>query len=118
MGSGLIFETITGKLLTRKKEMNSKKGRETLSRVYAAVRSSQCLPLLFSRGPGELKESNKRDKVPNNKSEKKSKSKPRKRCKFGDDDDEVFIPKGARRTAYREYNKETKKWEWIPPPVY
>jgi hypothetical protein len=59
--------------------------------------------------------------VPNNKSEKKSKSKPRKRRKFGDegdDDDEAFIPKGARRTAYREYNKETKKWEWIPPPVY
>jgi len=107
--------------LTRKKEMNSEKGRETLSRVYATVRSSQCLPLLFSRGPGELKESNKRDKASNYKSEKKSKWKPRKRRKFGDegdDDDEAFIPKGARRTAYREYNKETKKWEWIPPPVY
>lgn len=82
----------------------------TLSRLYDAISTWQTPSLLFNRGPG------KRQK----KGTKKN-SKPRKRRKFGDEedeDDDAWIPKGARKTGKSVRNPETGNWEWIPPPVY
>ena len=62
------------------------------------------------RGPGKRKK-------------KVAKKKPRKRSKFGDtedDDDEAWVPKGARTTGKSWRNPVSGKWEWIPipPSVY
>ena len=84
--------------------------KTSLTRIYDAIKTWQTLPLLFARGPGK-----RRKKVV------KKKSNPRKRRKFGeetDDEDEAWIPRGARTTAKYQQNPETGKWEWIPPPVY
>jgi hypothetical protein len=64
--------------------------------------------LLFARGPGKVKEFKKDKKA------KKSKPKPKKHRKFGDEsdnDDETFIPNGARRSGNSQKNKSTGKWE-------
>jgi hypothetical protein len=106
--------------LTKQMEKKTERDNEMLSRVYDTIRSSHCLPLLFARGPGELKESNQKDKASKSKLAKKKKTKPRKRRRFGDesdDEDEPFIPRGARTTGYSQYNQETMKWEHIPPPA-
>ncbi len=103
--------------LTRKRE-KVRKDDVSLSRIYEVIMSWQSLPQLFFRGPGELPESTN---VVDEEAEKKSKPKPRKRRKFGDagdDDDEAWIPKGARKRGRWERNSETEKWEYIPPPVY
>lgn len=93
------------------------KDAEVLNRVYELILSSPILPLLVVRGPGELKSKGNSDGA----SKKKSKTKPRKRRKFGDIedfDDEAWIPKGARTKAKWVYNSETNRWERIPPPIY
>ncbi len=97
--------------LTRKSE---NKDLESLSRLYEVITSWQSLPQLFSRGPGVTKVSTS--------SKSKSKSKPRKkRRKFGDesdDEDEAWVPKGARKRGQWKWNPQTRKSEYIPPPVY
>jgi len=80
----------------------------TLNRLYVSIKTWQTLPLLFARGPGKRKK-------------KVAKKKPRKRSKFGDtedDDDEAWVPKGARTTGKSWRNPVSGNWEWIPPPVY
>ncbi len=80
----------------------------TLSRLYDAVNTWQTLPLLFARGPGKRQ-----------KKMAKKNSESRMRRKFGDEedeDDDAWIPKGARKTG--KQNPESGKWEYIPPPVY
>ena len=103
--------------LTKKRETTPSKNDVSLSRLYEVITSWQSLPQLFSRGPGVTKVSSKA----NAKSEKKT-SKPRKkRRKFGDesdDEDEAWIPKGARRRGQWKWNPQTRKTEYIPPPVY
>ena len=82
----------------------------SLTRLYDAIKSWHSLPQLFSRGPGKL-----RKKVA------KKTSNPRKRRKFGDEideDDEAWIPRGARKTGKHQRNPVSGKWEYIPPPVY
>jgi len=97
--------------LTRKREKASSKDVESLSRLYEVITSWQSLPQLFARGPGVTKLA-----------KTKSTAKPRKRRKFGDksddDEDDAWIPKGARRTGKRKWNPQTRKREYIPPPVY
>jgi hypothetical protein len=115
-------ETVTNRWnpFISKQETKDDKNNESLNRLYTAIRSAQCLPLLFARGSGELKESYKDEAPKKNKSKKKKKSKPCKRRKFrdeSDDDDESFIPRGARTSGYSQYNEETKKWEYIQPPA-
>ena len=81
----------------------------TLSRLYDAINTWPSLPFLFARGPGKLQK-----KVA-------KKTKPRKRRKFGDEedeDDDAWIPRGARTTAKCGRNPETGKWEYTPAPVY
>jgi hypothetical protein len=78
--------------------------------LYEAIKTCQSLPLLFARGPG------KRIKKVAQK-----KKQPRKRRKFGDEedeDDQPFIPRGARTKGKCMRNPDTGKWEYIPPPVY
>ncbi|KAK1736409.1 leucine-rich repeat protein [Skeletonema marinoi] len=77
-----------------------------LSRLYDVIVASQSLPLLFARGPGEALE-----KVVQKKKNGKS-NKPRKRRKFGeadDDDDEAWLPKGAKERV--ESGQETGEQE-------
>jgi hypothetical protein len=82
----------------------------SLNRLYEVI-TSWNTPLLFARGAGVLKAKKKRNA-----------NKPsRKRRKFGDvdfDDDEPWVPKGARKKGRHTYNTETKEWEYIPPPVF
>ncbi len=112
--------------LTGKIEMKGEISKDTksLSRVFEVIMSSQSLPQLFSRGPGEFKFTNKGDSTTTTakKTEKKkNKSKSKKRKKFGDaddDDDDAWIPKGARKTAKYVWNPESRKYTRIPPPVY
>ena len=109
--------------LSRKWEKRAKttKENESLSRVYEVIMSWQSLPQLFVRGPGELPESTNVEVEDSPTKKKKSKSKSRKRRKFGDasdDDDEAWIPKGGRKRGKNVYDSETRKWEYIPPPVY
>ena len=103
--------------LTKKWEKGPSKDEESLSRLYEVITSWQSLPQLFARGPGVMKVSSKAEAK-----SKKKKSKPRKkRRKFGDesdDEDEAWIPRGARKTGQRKWNSETRKWDYIPPPVY
>jgi hypothetical protein len=83
--------------------------------------SWQSLPQLFIRGPGELPKSTNVEVEDAPTKKKKTKSKSRKRRKFGDagdDDDDAWIPKGARKRGKWERNSETMKWDYIPPPVY
>ena len=99
--------------LTKKREKGPSKDAVSLSRLYEVITSWQSLPQLFSRGPGVMKVSMAKSK--------KSTSKPRKRRKFGDesdDEDEAWIPKGARRRGQWKRDPETRKWNYIPPPVY
>ena len=97
--------------------------RESLSRIHDTIMSWQSLPQLFVRGPGEVevtKSSNDETKE-KQKSKSKSKTVKRKRRKFGDpndDDDEPFIPQGGRKRGKWVYNSETRKSEYVPPPVY
>ena len=102
--------------LTRKPETTPSKNDVSLSRLYEVITSWQGLPQLFSRGPGVMKVSSKAEV------NKKKKSKPRKkRRKFGDesdDEDEAWIPKGARTRGQWKWNPQTRKTEYIPPPVY
>eukprot|EP00984_Skeletonema_dohrnii_P004626 scaffold1634_cov118-Skeletonema_dohrnii-CCMP3373.AAC.24 len=98
--------------LTQETENASSKDVESLSRLHEVITSWQSLPLLFARGPGVTT-------VPE--TNKKSTAKPRKRRKFGDesdDEDEAWIPKGARKRGQWKWNPQTRKWEYIPPPVY
>ena len=84
----------------------------SLKRLYEIIMAWPSLPLLFSRGAGELK--TKKRAAP-------TKTKRRKRRKFGDeedDDDEAYIPRGARKTGKWEWDPETRKREYVPPPVY
>jgi hypothetical protein len=109
--------------LTRKREKKTiSKSTESLSRVFEVIMSSQSLPQLFSRGPGEFKFTGNGDSTTTaEKTEKKKKSKSKKRRKFGDaddDDDDAYIPKGARKRGKWEYNPESRKCEYVPPPVY
>ena len=103
--------------LIKKRERGPSKDVESLSRLYEVITSWQGLPQLFARGPGAMKASSKAEA----KSKKKA-SKPRKkRRKFGDesdDDDEAWIPKGARRRGQWKRDPETRKLNYIPPPVY
>ena len=104
--------------LTNKWEKGPSKDVESLSRLYEVITSWQSLPQLFARGPGVMKVSSKAEAKEN----KKKKSKPRKkRRKFGDesdDEDEAWIPKGARRRGQWKRDPETNKWNYVPPPVY
>lgn len=82
--------------------------KTSLTRLYDAIKTCQSLPQLFSRGPGK-----RRKKV--------AKKTSRKRRKFGDEideDDEAWIPRGARTTGKHQRNPESGEWEYIPPPVY
>ena len=103
--------------LTRQREYafsKEEKDVESLSRLYEVITSWQSLPQLFARGPGVGVTKLAKTKI-------KSKSKPRKRRKFGDesdDEDEAWIPKGARRTGKWKWNPQTRKREYNPPPVY
>ena len=103
--------------LTKKRVKGPSKDVESLSRLYEVITSWQSLPQLFARGPGVMKVTSKAEA----KSKKKS-SKPRKkRRKFGDesdDEDEAWIPKGARRRGQWKRDPETNKWNYVPPPVY
>ena len=101
--------------LTRKSEKTPSKNDESLSRLYEVITSWQSLPQLFSRGPGVMKVKEAKTKS------KKKASKPRKRRKFGDEsdvEDEAWIPKGARTRGQWKWNPQTRKTEYIPPPVY
>ena len=104
--------------LIRKRERGPSKDIKSLSRLYEVIISWQGLPQLFARGPGvmKVKEANANSKS------KKKKSKPRKkRRKFGDesdDEDEAWIPKGARKTGQWKRDPKTDKWEYVSPPVY
>eukprot|EP00985_Skeletonema_marinoi_P006169 scaffold2682_cov90-Skeletonema_marinoi.AAC.2 len=96
--------------LTRKREKASSKDVESLSRLYEVITSWQSLPQLFARGPGVTKLA-----------KTKSTAKPRKRRKFGDesdDEDDAWIPKGARKRGQWKWNPQTRKREYSPPPVY
>jgi len=112
--------------LTRKREKKTiSKSTESLSRVYEVIMSSQSLPQLFSRGPGEFKSTNKGDSTTTTaektEKKKKNKAKSKKRKKFGDpddDDDDAWIPRGARKTAKYVWDQESRKYTRIPPPVY
>jgi hypothetical protein len=100
--------------LTKQTENTSSKDVESLSRLYEVITSWQGLPQLFARGPGVMNVSSKA-------TSKKKASKPRKRRKFGDesdDEDEAWIPKGARRRGQWKRDPETNKWNYVPPPVY
>ena len=103
--------------LTKKMEKGPSKDAESLSRLYEVITTWQSLPQLFARGPGVMKV-----KEAKAKENKKKKSKPRKkRRKFGDesdDEDEAWIPKGARKTGQRKWNPQTRRMDYIPPPVY
>eukprot|EP00984_Skeletonema_dohrnii_P031584 scaffold24220_cov75-Skeletonema_dohrnii-CCMP3373.AAC.2 len=73
----------------------------TLNRLYVSIKTWQTLPLLFARGPGKRKK-------------KAAKKRPQKRRKFGDtegDDDEAWIPKGARTSGKSWRNPVSGKWE-------
>jgi hypothetical protein len=90
---------------------------KSLSRLFATIKSWS-LPLLFARGPGDFCFCLE---VPAQTAAKRKKKMPRKRRKFGDEengDDKALIPKGARKTGKYERNPETGKLEFIPPPVY
>ena len=89
----------------------------SLGRLYEIITAWQSLPLLFVRGAGELET---KKKPAQKKAQKKSQPKLRKRKRFGDedDDDEPFIPKGARKTAKYVWNSETRRYDRIPPPIY
>ena len=119
-GSDIVLKSMT----TRKKGKwvyNPEKRRSvydynyitdpTLNRLYEIISGWQSLPLLFVRGAGELKTKKKVQ----TKKKKKSQSKPRKRKRFGeeDDEDEPFIPKGARKTTRYVYNSETRRYNCI-----
>mmetsp|Transcript_26722 Transcript_26722/g.38196 ORF Transcript_26722/g.38196 Transcript_26722/m.38196 type:complete len:116 (-) Transcript_26722:150-497(-) len=98
--------------LTRNYEKTPYKEVESLSRLFEVITSWQSLPQLFARGPGVTKVTW---------SKSKSTSKPRKRRKFGDesdDEDEAWIPKGARKRGLWKWNPQTRKSEYILPPVY
>jgi hypothetical protein len=99
------------------------KDTKSLSRVFEVIMSSQSLPQLFSRGPGEFNFTNMGDSTTTSEKteKKKKKSKSKKRRKFGDaddDDDDAYIPKGARKRGKWERNPESGKYEYVPPPVY
>ena len=108
--------------LSREWEKKSSKEIESLSRVYEMIMSSQNLPLLFARGAGDFDfKSSERKSTKTEKANSKEKKKPRKRSKFGDEedeDDEAYIPKGARKTGKRVWNPDTRRYDYIPPPVY
>ena len=108
------WNPLTKEYYEKGKGPSKAKDVESLSRLYEVITSWQGLPQLFARGPGVMKASKA-------KSKKKMTSKPRKRRKFGDesdDDDEAWIPKGARRRGQWKRDPETNKWNYVPPPVY
>ncbi len=116
--SGHRWNPFTRKL---EKKGDISHGTKSLSRVFEVIMSSQSLPHLFSRGPGEFKITNKGDSTTTAEKKKKNKSKSKKRKKFGDandDDDDAYIPKGARKRGKWERNPESGKREYVPPPVY
>ena len=114
--------------LTGKIEMKGEISKDTksLSRVFEVIMSSQSLPQLFSRGPGEFDFTNKGDSSTTTaekteKKKKNNKAKSKKRKKFGDpddDDDDAWIPRGARKTAKYVWDQESRKYTRIDPPVY
>jgi Ran GTPase-activating protein (RanGAP) involved in mRNA processing and transport len=97
--------------LTRKRTTSD----PSLNRLYEVIRAWNT-PLLFARGAGEL--SNQKWVGPT-KSKKKGQPKRRKRRKFGDEDedDEPWIPNGARKRGRHVWNSEEMKFDYIPPTV-
>ncbi|KAL9178656.1 hypothetical protein ACHAXT_001994 [Thalassiosira profunda] len=85
----------------------------TLSCIFEVIMGWQSLPLLFVNGAGKLPK-----KVTKQAAKKKSRKRRRKFGEDDDSDDEPYIPKGARKTAKRVWDQETRRFVRIPAPVY
>lgn len=85
----------------------------TLSCIFEVIMGWQSLPLLFVNGAGKLPK-----KAAKQAAKKKSRKRRRKFGEEDDSDDEPYIPKGARKTAKRVWDQETRRFVRVPAPVY